>query len=46
MRRSIPAVTLSALASVLPAQVPGADGAVDEEAVAFFLEEGLQRSSA
>ena len=44
MRRSIPAVTLSALASVLPAQVPGADGAVDEEAVAFFLEEGLQRS--
>ena len=44
MRRSIPAVTLSALASVLPAQVPGADGAVDEEAVAFFLEEGLKRS--
>lgn len=27
-----------------PPAIPGADGSVDEEAVAFFLEEGLQRS--
>ncbi|MCK5944089.1 MAG: M28 family peptidase [Planctomycetes bacterium] len=29
---------------MLPAQAPGADGAVDQDAVAFFLEEGLERS--
>jgi len=44
MRNPIPVVALSALTSLAPAQVPGADGAVDEAAAAFFLEEGLQRS--
>lgn len=44
MRVPMLTFVVSSLASLLPAQVPGADGAVDEAAVAFFLEEGLERS--
>jgi len=44
MRASILTLTVSLSVSLSQAQAPGADGAVDEAAVQFFLEEGLERS--
>ena len=44
MRASILTLTVSLSVSLSPAQAPGADGAVDQAAVQFFLEEGLERS--
>ena len=52
MRVPILSAVVSALASLALAQgeaqqapsVPGADGSIDQEAVSFFLEQGLQKS--
>mgnify|MGYP002631099365 FL=1 len=47
---SLVVIVLSSLAfaqgapQAAPPEIPGADGSVDEDAVAFFLEEGLERS--
>ena len=42
MRAATLSLTLLSFGCLLPAQTPGADGAVDEAAVQFFLEEGLE----
>lgn len=44
MHKHLLSLFVCSFAGAMPAQAPGADGAVDRDAVAFFLEEGLQRS--